>query len=176
LIAERLFRSFDEEVRRWRFDSSALEKQETVFTGTVLLPRVHDWIRTLGHRSLSLRADGGSPPGSLTVAGMEFVPDMEFWEYESKLLAIEVKFLRDTDPSGSLAKSIGQASLYRALGFRFSYVFIVDCRNRALQIWGGTQSRRISLPAEVGLVVFGNKNGELVALATTGDLEEQERN
>lgn len=169
MIAERLFRSFDEEIRGWRFDSSALNKQETAFTGTVLLPKVQDWVRTLGHRSLSLRADGGNPPGSLWVAGMEFVPDMEFREYESKLLAIEVKFLRDSDPSGSLAKSIGQANLYRALGFRFSYVLIVDCRNQALQIWGGIQARKMSLPAEVGFVVFGRKNGELAVLTSVSD-------
>lgn len=171
MIAERLFQSFDEEISGWRFNSSALDKQETAFTGTVLLPRVQDWVRTLGHRTLSLRADGGSPPGSLSVAGMDFVPDMEFREYESKLLAIEVKFLRDTDPSGSLAKSIGQATLYRALGFKFSYVLIVDCRNQALEIWGGSRARRIILPPEVGLVVFGKKNGELAALTTSRSLE-----
>ena len=47
-----------------------------------------------------------------------------------KILSIEVKILRDSDPSGSLSKAVGQTYLYRALGFEMSLGLIFDGRTK----------------------------------------------
>lgn len=166
MIAKRLFGRFVETSRSWNFEPSILSSQETAFTGGVLLPRVRDWVGSLGHRSLSLRADGGVPPGAISLAGLDFVPDLEIREFESKLLAIEVKYLRDSDPSGSLAKSIGQAVLYKTLGFEYSCVLLVDCRSDAFHHWTSGQARGILMPSSVGLAVFGRRDSKIESIAT----------
>jgi hypothetical protein len=57
---------------------------------------------------------------------MTFLPDAQASLGAQKILAIEVKILRDGDPSGSLSKAIGQTFMYRALGFEMSLGLIFD--------------------------------------------------
>jgi hypothetical protein len=61
---------------------------------------------------------------------MTFLPDAQASLGSQKILAIEVKILRDSDPSGSLSKAIGQTLMYRALGFEMALGLIFDNRTR----------------------------------------------
>ena len=154
-ISENLYQRFSATTASWQFAPSIRSLAETTFTGDYLLPLVKDFLASLDHRSLMLRADGGVAPLPLSYAGFTFVPDLEVREYEKKLLAVEVKFLRDTDPSGSLVKAIGQAVIYRALAFEFTYMLVIDCRVSAVSEWAGHHIGPLELPPHTGVTVFG---------------------
>jgi len=80
--------------------------------------------------ALFLRGDGGVSPRPVPGFGTFFYPDLEISEFHSRYLAVEVKFIRDSDPSGSISKALGQALIYRAAGIPLVYVILIDCRSR----------------------------------------------
>ena len=163
-ISENLYRRFSDESTRWQFSPNIRTLPETTFTGDYLLPLVKNFLASLDHRSLMLRADGGVVPLPLSYAGFTFVPDLEVREFEKKLLAVEVKFLRDADPSGSLVKAIGQAVIYRALAFEFTYMLVVDCRTSAESEWSGRHTGSLELPVGTGATVFGLQGESVQAI------------
>jgi hypothetical protein len=65
--------------------------------------------------------------------GVHFHPDIAIVEYERRVMAIEVKFLGSIDRSGSISKSVGQASIYRLAGYRRSTALLLDTGRSRLQ-------------------------------------------
>jgi hypothetical protein len=165
--ADRLFDLFIEEAKTWTFDSTCLSGGETQFTGEQVYPRLKKFIESLKHRSLIVRADKNSPPRSLSLHGLTFVPDVEVVEFSDRHLAIEVKFLRDADPSGSLAKAIGQGLLYKSLGFAYSHLLVIDCRKNSRQLWMANSPIEGKLPRGLSISVYSAATPFGVSLSAT---------
>lgn len=154
-IASRLDALFRLELLTWKLPKVHLGLAEPDFTGTVLIPRVLEFVKTLRHNSLVVNGDRFSPTSSLFHAQMSFIPDIEILEFGHRLLAIEVKMIRESDSSGAFTKSLGQALVYKSLGFEFAHVVLLDCRNKPVQAWGSKSTGMLSLPSGIGLTVFG---------------------
>lgn len=154
LLASRLYSLFCSNVGTWHVPAAQLGLPEPEITGTVLIPQMLKFVNGLGHKSLVVTGDRFSSPTALWHAQMSFVPDMEVLNYGARLLAIEVKVIRDTDPSGAFTKSLGQAVIYRSLGFFCSHVIVLDCRRHATRSWTSSTALKIKLPEGTGLSVF----------------------
>jgi hypothetical protein len=164
--SDRLVELFAKEAFDWRFDLECLAGGETTFTGSQIYPRMKQFVESLHHRSLTLRADKNRPPGSLSLHGLTFLPDVEITEFAVKHLAIEVKFLRYTDPSGSLAKAIGQGLLYKSLGFAYSHILVVDCRKNSRQLWTNDSPLSGKLPEGISVGVYAQSSPTCVSLVS----------
>lgn len=112
----------------WR---SPLEgESEPTYTGSVLLPSATTLIAEVETPGLVVRADGGVAPRPVSLVDVSFYPDLEIAYFDARSLAVEVKFVRDADATGSISKAIGQALIYRSGGFPWVHVVLVDCRTR----------------------------------------------
>jgi hypothetical protein len=125
-----LVRLFTAELDTLELESPLPEESEPSFTSRVLRPWLEDWTAALRRPDLIVRGDGGlNPPRALVVGSLTFYPDVEIVAAGHRYLAIEVKFLRaGHDPTGAFAKALGQAALYRELGFASSHALILDLR------------------------------------------------
>jgi hypothetical protein len=153
-VSERLARLFDNEVVAWTFPASIAELAEPRFTGDHLYERAKSFVETLNRKSLLIRADGHVAPWQLRFSGMSFVPDLEIVEFERRHLAVEVKFIREVDPSGSITKAMGQVLLYKSLGFEQAHALIVDTRlsSNALELQRDVE--KLLLPDGITCSVF----------------------
>jgi hypothetical protein len=93
-------------------------------------PALNKFVESLLVPQLLVRYDGHKTVKPLLRHGMTFLPDAHVTLGNQKVAALEVKILRDGDPSGSLSKAIGQTYLYRALGFEMSLGLIIDARTK----------------------------------------------
>jgi hypothetical protein len=103
---------------------------ERSLTKSQVGPALQKFVDSLAMPQLIVRYDGHKSVRPLLRHGMTFLPDAQVTLGNQKIVAIEVKILRDGDPSGSLSKAIGQTYLYRALGFEMALGLIVDARTR----------------------------------------------
>lgn len=104
-------------------------ESEPKFTGSVILPAVEGMLQSLRTPGLVLRGDGGNSPRPVSYFGVEFYPDLEIGFFDQRTLAVEVKFVRDVDPSGSISKALGQALIYQAGGFPVVHTVLIECRH-----------------------------------------------
>ena len=103
---------------------------EVDFTKSVLLPRFQEWTKNLKRPGLYCRGDGGPPVLPVNLRGFELYPDLEITVGTHLEVALEVKFLRGSDLSGSLSKAVGQACLYATRGANWSGALVFDLRPR----------------------------------------------
>jgi hypothetical protein len=127
-----LSRLFDSWARAYTWPAIFPSESEPSYTHRAVRPAIQDWAKSLKRDSLFVRGDGGVPPRPVAAFGVFFYPDVELSEHDQRLLAVEVKFLRGTDPTGSIAKALGQALIYRVAGFQVSKALFFDCRSRSL--------------------------------------------
>jgi hypothetical protein len=106
---------------------------ERTLTKTEIGPAIQDFVDSLAMPQLIVRYDGHKAVRPLLRHGMTFLPDAQVTLGHQKVAAVEVKILRDTDPSGSLSKAIGQTFMYRSLGFEMSIALIIDARTRSFE-------------------------------------------
>jgi hypothetical protein len=111
--------------------SIAWGQQERSLTKNWVGPKLKEFSDSLLIPQLVLRFDGSTAVRPLLKHGMTFLPDAHLNLSHQKICAIEVKILRDTDPSGSLAKAIGQTFMYKNLGYAISLGLIFDLRSKA---------------------------------------------
>lgn len=78
-----------------------------------------------------LSYDDATPARPLLKYGMTFLPDAHLNPGHQKICAMEVKFLRDSDPSRSQNKAVGQTFMFRTLGYDMSIGLIFDLRSYA---------------------------------------------
>ncbi len=112
------------------FEALAQGQQERSLTKNQVGPALVKFVAQLAIPQISVRHDGDNPVRPLLRHGMIFLPDAQASLREQKIIAVEVKILRDSDPSGSLSKAIGQTLMYRALGFEMSLGLIFDYRTK----------------------------------------------
>jgi hypothetical protein len=111
-------------------EAMAQGQQERSLTKNQIGPALKEFVTKIGIPQIVVRYDGHNPVRPLLRHGMTFLPDAQASLGSQKILAIEVKILRDSDPSGSLSKAIGQTFMYRALGFEMSVGLIFDHRSK----------------------------------------------
>lgn len=113
------------------FEAMSEGQQERTLTKNQIGPALKKFATSLGIHQLVVRHDGESSVRPLLRYGMTFLPDAQILLGNQKLLAVEVKILRDSDPSGSLSKAIGQTFMYKSLGYEISLGMIFDFRKKA---------------------------------------------
>jgi len=111
--------------------SPGFSETEEQYTARVVRPYIDKFVKDTRSPGLVVRSDGQQQPLRVQVNGITAIPDIEIGEGREVLLAVEVKFLRDQDPSGSLTKAIGQAVLYRSLRAHQAAVMLIDMRSNS---------------------------------------------
>lgn len=127
---EKFFLKLVEHFQSIEIEYEAKGQLERSLTKSQVGPALQIFVDSLVMPQLIVRYDGHKSVRPLLRHGMTFLPDAQVTLGNQKVAAIEVKILRDGDPSGSLSKAIGQTYLYRALGFEMSVGIIVDARTR----------------------------------------------
>jgi hypothetical protein len=105
-------------------------QQEKSITRNLVAPVIRNYLVNRGAHQFVLRSDGYLTPRPLVRHGMSFTPDVDISRLNQRLLAIEVKMLRNSDASGSLTKALGQTFSYRALGYERTIGLIFESRDR----------------------------------------------
>ncbi len=114
------------------FPSPNLGELEEAYTARVVLPWLQNWVNGLRVSSLHVRGDGGSNPEPLFWKSISLYPDLTVRSFEHKYLALEIKFIRNEDPGGSLTKAVGQSFMYHYAGFRHSVGLVFDIRTHGV--------------------------------------------
>jgi hypothetical protein len=127
---EKFFQKLVEQFQSIEIEYEAQGQIERALTKSQFGPALQKFIDSLIMPQLIVRYDGHKSVRPLLRHGMTFLPDAQVTLGNQKIVAIEVKILRDGDPSGSLSKAIGQTYLYRSLGFEMSLGLIIDARTR----------------------------------------------
>lgn len=127
---EKFFQKLVEQFQSIEIEYEAQGQIERALTKSQFGPALQKFIDSLIMPQLIARYDGHKSVRPLLRHGMTFLPDAQVTLGNQKIVAIEVKILRDGDPSGSLSKAIGQTYLYRSLGFEMSLGLIIDARTR----------------------------------------------
>jgi hypothetical protein len=130
LEVQRFFEKVSAHFQNQEIEALAQGQQERSLTKNQIGPALKEFVTKLGISQIVVRYDGDNPVRPLLRHGMTFLPDAQASLGSQKILAIEVKILRDSDPSGSLSKAIGQTLMYRALGFEMALGLIFDNRTR----------------------------------------------
>jgi hypothetical protein len=110
------------------FEVKEKGQQERELTTNQVGPCLKNFAESLMIKQLIVRYDGHLAARPLIQHGMKFLPDAQITIHSQRILAVEVKIIREVDPSGSLSKAIGQTLMYKALGFENSLGLIFDMR------------------------------------------------
>lgn len=102
--------------------------EEKIFTAEHLLPWLQGKVEQLAKPGLYVRGDGGPSVHPVVWSNIAFFPDLAIVSDEEKLVAFEIKLIREVDPGSSLSKAIGQSILYSSFGYKVSRAIVVDCR------------------------------------------------
>lgn len=127
---EKFFLKLIDHFQKIRIDYEVKGQLERSLTKSQIGPALQNFVNSLMMPQLIVRFDGHKAVRPLLRHGMTFLPDAQVILGNQKVAAIEVKILRDKDPSGCLSKAIGQTHLYHALGFEMSLGVIVDARTK----------------------------------------------
>lgn len=107
---------------------------EPTYTGRAILPALEEMIRELNHPGLKLRGDGLERPDYVTLGHLKFTPDVAISHDHSREIAVECKFISARSVNNPVSTGIGQATLYRNLGYRLSMLILVESKpTRVLQ-------------------------------------------
>jgi len=112
-------------------DNVELTVSENEFTASHLFPWVKEKINTLKKQGLYVRGEGGPAVQPLIWQGVSFLPDISVDFFSTKAIAFEIKIIRNSDPTGSFSKAIGQTLIYSIAGYYQSFALVFDFRNPA---------------------------------------------
>ena len=115
-------------VKELNFPVISPASEEKKFTAEYLLPWLREKVEQLAKPGLYVRGDGGPSVHPVVWSDIAFYPDLTIVFGEEKLIAFEVKLIRQVDPGSSLSKAIGQSILYSSFGYKVSRAIVVDCR------------------------------------------------
>lgn len=113
---------------RLEYKLNTLSEKE--FTAQYLFPWAQQITKELNKKGLYVRGDGGPSVQAVVWENITFFPDISIDFHANKTVAFEVKVIRDLDPSGSIAKAIGQALVYSIGGYRHSFTLLFSTLNR----------------------------------------------
>lgn len=101
-------------------------EKEPSYTSRVLAPQVQNFLGNLNEPGLQLKADGDLRPVPIAFDGRQFYPDISIDHFTERNIAIECKFLGQSHLNAALTTAIGQAVVYRSLGYRAALVLLVS--------------------------------------------------
>lgn len=116
--------TFADEQMAW--EAPLAGEKEPTYTARVLAPQVESFLATLNEPRLQLKADGDLRPVPIAFDSRHFYPDISIDHLNERVLAIECKFMGDSHVNSSLTTAIGQAVVYRSLGYRAAFVFLIS--------------------------------------------------
>lgn len=111
-------------------ESPYAKEGETAYTARAIAPLVDSYLRRLMHPEIVRTGGGGPGVASASFLGMNFYPDIGLTAFSQRLVAVEVKFLRDTQRQNSIATATGQALIYQQR-FESVVAFLVDFDRRS---------------------------------------------
>ena len=136
-------------------------ENEPAYTGRAILPRLVELISELNHPGLKLRGDGFEAPDYVTLGNLTFTPDVAFSHNHSRELAVECKFVSSGAVNNRIATALGQASLYKTLGYKASMLVLVG-KGKIHALDGGTTESLEKLGSSLGIdVIFAKPRGTL---------------
>lgn len=131
------------EIQHTRLKSEVLDALESIswpgviagetephYTARVVFPPLRGLQQKLGHPGLSIRSDGFETPEYVTLGNLTFVPDISFSHDHQREIAIECKFVMLGNTNNQLSTAIGQATLYKSLGYKSSIVLLIEKDSR----------------------------------------------
>jgi hypothetical protein len=124
--AKRLARRVLSVLASYRFRSPIAGETEPAYTARVLMPALRSALQSADLRQVVLSGDGITPAPSVAFWGLEFKPDIALSLDGRRLCAFEVKYLSVSARQDSLTKAIGQAHLYRILGYPAVCVWLIE--------------------------------------------------
>lgn len=131
------------------FPLPKLAETEPQYVATNLLSVV----RSVTQRFPLITCDGQGTqqPRPVSYLGLQFFPDITVMRYQEKLLAIEVKYLREPSLQSSVCTAIGQALVYQHAGYARSAVCLVPASTslRMQRILGNRISPTSEIPVAI---------------------------
>lgn len=103
-----------------------LAEREPLFVSRVVAPPVTRWLKELDIAGLHLGGEGVGPVRPVSFLGREFRPDLTVMDGNAKLFALEAKYARAATLPSDVSKAIGQATLYKACGFPYVAILLLD--------------------------------------------------
>ena len=101
---------------------------EREITRTLVGPTLVRFTHSLVIPQLVVRYDGHKSTRPLVRGDLKFLPDAQIALNHQKLVALEVKLIKEIDPTGAITKAVGQTFMYRSLGFESAIAIIFDLR------------------------------------------------
>lgn len=102
---------------------------EPAFTRGPLQSLLQTKLRELSIPGLVRSGDGAARVRTVQCLGLPFFPDLAISYFQEPLIAVEVKYLRSANRQNSVATATGQALIYRTLGYRSTFVCLIDLAN-----------------------------------------------
>ena len=128
--AQRLMALLSERLRDSELEAPLPGEREPAFTARCLLGIVRASLSDLRIHGLVEGGDGGSRARPVSLCGLLFYPDLTVRYHGEPVLAFEVKYLGRAGRQSSMATGLGQAYLYRQVGYKHAGAFLIDLANR----------------------------------------------
>lgn len=105
-------------------------EHEPQYTARSLQEPIRQVLDGLGIHGLIRTGEGAGRVGPVVLFGQRFYPDLAVTYHGRKVLAFEVKFMRQSGRENAVATALGQTYLYRQAGYRVSGAFLIDMYGR----------------------------------------------
>lgn len=148
----------------WR--KSQYCESETVFSENVLVPALSAVTEDLRAHGITVAGPGSGPISSVGFGLLSFWPDVALLYQRRRFLAVETKLLGDSARQQSLTQAIGQALLYRTLGYNYVMVALVDRAGRMTSAEAKRLSEYLALE-HMGLLALSEAGRVLTALTSS---------
>jgi len=126
----RLFNGLVEAIEEISWNEPLESEREPEYTSRVLAGPLLEYVQTRNHSSLILGFDGGNRPLPVVFDGQKFYPDLAIYDFGSREIAVEAKFLKQSSYSGQLTTAIGQAMIYRSFGYFAAVIVLISKEGR----------------------------------------------
>jgi hypothetical protein len=103
---------------------------EPQYAARVLLPIAAEARDRLNVSGLTLAGEGAGTVVPTYLLSHRFFPDFAVSYFAKRLLAVEVKFLRESGRSTAIASALGQCLLYQLDRYPYARALLIDLRGR----------------------------------------------
>lgn len=155
---DRLVGLLQADLAKVAIDAPHSSEREPSYTRRCVTEPVSQFLMSLDIPGLVVAGELEGPVRPIYLLGRRFYPDISIAYGGDMLIAIEVKYLRN---SGSIATAIGQAMVYRTFAYRRALVFMV---NRSRNPWNSkvpSEIEQIRLGTGVPIVFRNSLRGAL---------------
>lgn len=137
------------------------DEREPAFTARTLAPIVVGVVKARDLRDVSCLGDGLGPVPRVYFLGVEQRPDIALVRYDERLIAIEVKYLKQRGKSFSACVGLGQSLLYQRSGFAISMAIFIDLSG-SLSFQEVSRAQQLFSKIENYRLLFFNKQRQIL--------------